>query len=87
MRITVIGVGNAGSTVAAQLSHNGHSVTLLKTSNKLHNEHYSELLRSKTLKVKDYYLGDYETNIYCVTDSFELAIPNADVIIVYVQAN
>ena len=33
MKITVVGVGNAGSTFGAQLSRIGHEVTLLKTSN------------------------------------------------------
>ena len=87
MKITVIGVGNAGSTVAAQLTYLGHEVTLLKTSNKLHTEHYCELLKTKTLKVKDKYLGDYDAKVFCVTNSFEVAISGADVIIIYVQTN
>lgn len=71
MKITVVGVGNAGSTFGAQLSRIGHEVTLLKTSNRLHNEHYELLKKIKRIKVVDEYLGDYTADIYNVTDSFE----------------
>lgn len=87
MKITVIGVGNAGSTFGAQLSRLGHSVTLLKTSKSIHNEHYECLKINKTIKVMDKYLGDYTVNIANITDSIEEAIPGADLIIVYLQTN
>lgn len=87
MRITIVGVGNAGSTVAAELTHKGHQVTLLKTSNKLHNEHFEQLKISKTIYVEDEYLGNYSAAIYNVTTSFEEAIPEAELIIVYTQTN
>ena len=37
MNITILGAGNAGCTIAADLSLKGHMVTLCKTSNMLHN--------------------------------------------------
>lgn len=87
MRITVVGAGNAGTTVAAQLSHFGHAVTVLRTSNRLHNEHYEELKRTRTVKVFDEYLGDYTAKISCVTESYEEAISDAELIIVYIQTS
>ena len=87
MKITVIGSGNAGTTVAAQLSHFGHCVTVLRTSNKLHNEHYDEFKRTKTVKVLDGYLGEYTATIHDVTESYEQAISDAEFIIVYVQTS
>lgn len=87
MNITVVGVGNAGSTIAADLTNKGHQVTLLKTSNKLHNEHYEKLKQTKSIFVKDYYIGNYIANIFLVTEDVELAISSADVIIIYIQTN
>ena len=87
MKITIIGVGNAGSTVGAQLSKYGHEVTLLKTSNKLHNEHYNKLKSDKSIYVIDEYIGNYQSTFYKVTESYEEAIPGANLIIVYVQTN
>ena len=87
MKISIIGAGNAGTTVAAQLSHLGHDVTILRTSNKLHNEHFEKLKDTKTVTVLDEYLGDYTAEISCVTQSYEEAIPNAELIIVYVQTS
>lgn len=87
MKITIVGAGNAGTTVAAQLSYFGHNVTVLRTSNRLHNEHYDEFKRTKTVKVLDEYLGDYTAKIDRVTESYEEAIPDAELIIVYVQTS
>lgn len=87
MKITVVGAGNAGTTVAAQLSHFGHTVTVLRTSNKLHNEHYEKFKLTKTVKVLDEYLGEYTAEISCVTESYEEAISDAELIIVYVQTS
>ena len=87
MKITIIGAGNAGSTVGAQLSKFGHEVTILRTSNKLHNLHYQKLKETCSLDVKDSYIGDYKAKIFKVTESYEEAIPHAELIIVYVQTN
>ena len=53
MKITVVGIGNAGTTIAADLSEKGHSVTLLKTSNRLHNDNYEFIKNNKTITVED----------------------------------
>ena len=87
MKITVVGAGNAGTTVAAQLAHFGHAVTVLRTSNKLHNEHYDLFKRTRTVKVLDEYLGDYTAEVHCVTEDYKEAITDAELIIVYVQTS
>ena len=87
MNITVIGAGNAGSTIAADLSRKGHCVSILRTSNKLHNEHFAYILREKKIFVEDSYCGDYEANVAVFDGAFERALENAQVIIVYVQTN
>lgn len=87
MKITVVGAGNAGTTVAAQLSHFGHEVTVLRTSNKLHNEHYAVFKQTNIVNVLDEYLGNYSTKVSCVTESYDEAISQAELIIVYVQTS
>ena len=86
MNITIAGIGNAGTTVGADLSRKGHKVTLLKTSKIMHNEHYEYLLKEKKIRVDD--LNEsYEAQIENVTDNIELAVRGADLIIIYIQTN
>ena len=86
MNITVIGMGNAGTTIGADLSNKGHKVTLLKTSHKMHNDHYERLLKERTVHVDDL-SNSYDAKIDLVTDDYDLAIKGADVIIIFVQTN
>lgn len=86
MNITIAGIGNAGTTIGADLSHKGHRVTLLKTSNKLHNDNYNYLKEHKKIKVQDLDYS-YSTAIAEVTEDVELAITSANVIIVFIQTN
>jgi len=86
MRITIAGIGNAGSTVGADLSNKGHQVTLLKTSNKLHNEHYEKIKSDKVIKVNDFN-NKYSTELFSVTDDVKSAISDAECIIIYIQTN
>lgn len=86
MKITVIGAGNAGTTIAADLTHKGHDVTLLKTSDKLHNEHFAHLLANHHTIVEDG-AQTYEVTLFEVTTDVEQALSNAELVILYVQAN
>ena len=86
MKISVAGIGNAGTAIAAELKKQGHTVFLLKTSDKLHNEHYEYIKQTHTISVNDL-KRDYHVQIDVVTDSMEEAIPKADLIILFVQTN
>lgn len=44
MRVSVLGAGNGGTAVAAQLSLYGHEVALIKTSNAMHDENFNYLV-------------------------------------------
>ena len=44
MKITIIGTGNGGSAMAADLSIKGHEVTLFKSSDKGNNKHFNTLV-------------------------------------------
>lgn len=86
MNITIAGIGNAGTTVGADLAHKGHNVTLLKTSNKLHNDNYEYIKEHKKINVQDFDYT-YVSTITEVTDDIEKAISSADLIIIYIQTN
>lgn len=87
MNITIVGAGHGGTTIAADLKKKGHLVTLLKTSQGLHNEHFDYLLKNKgEITISD---QSEETTVRLdlVTTDVERAITNADIIIMYVQTN
>lgn len=86
MKITVIGAGNAGTTIAADLSVKGHCVTLLKTSRRLHNENFDAICRTGTVQVEDLD-GAYTAKLHRVTTDMEQAMDGAELVIVYVQTN
>lgn len=46
MRISIIGAGNGGTAVAADLGMKGHDVTLIKTSDSVHNENFDYLINN-----------------------------------------
>lgn len=87
MRITVVGAGHGGTTIGADLQEKGHSVTLLKTSKGLHNEHFDFLM--KTGGAITIHNGSEETSVQLerVTADMESAIKDAELIILYVQTN
>lgn len=87
MKITIIGVGNAGSTFAADLSLKGHQVTLLKTSDKLHNEHFRHLLSTKRIRVEENGRQNEVPLHMVTTDPCEALSKDTELIVVYVQTN
>ncbi len=46
MKISILGAGNGGTAVAAELSLRGHEVTLIKTSNAMHDQNFNFLLEN-----------------------------------------
>ncbi len=88
LKVTVIGTGNVGCTLAADLVRKGHSVCLLKTSHSLHEANYDHLKRTRVIEVNDPYLGQYQSKINMVFEfDYENAIRFADVIIITTQTN
>lgn len=85
MNVTVVGCGHAGSTIAADLSLKGHNVTLLKTSNKLHNEHFEKIYKEQKINITENNISK-DANLV-VTTNFEEAITSAELIIIYIQTN
>lgn len=86
MNITIAGMGHAGTTVAADLTLKGHSVTLLKTSNRMHKEHHNYMFQNKRIKILENNV-DRCTEIYKVTDDFSNAFKEAELVIIFIQTN
>lgn len=87
MKITILGTGNGGTTIAADLTMKGHRITLLKTSS-IPSENYKYLLDNDGLiNFKDLE-QEHTVNIYKVTDSYEEAFSEEpELIIVFINTN
>ncbi len=84
MKIAVLGAGNAGCAVAADLSLKGYDVNLIKTSNSIHNKNFEFLLENGG-KIKLDEKGEVkEATIEKVSKDISL-IEEAEVIIIYIQ--
>lgn len=88
MNILIIGTGNGGTTVGADLTLKGHKVTLLKTSRHLHNENFDYILSHNNEVIYETDNEVVRCNIYKLTQSFDEAFEaDYDLIIIYVQTN
>ncbi|MEK3888480.1 NAD/NADP octopine/nopaline dehydrogenase family protein [Bacillus sp. FSL K6-3431] len=87
MKITIVGAGHGGTTIAADLKEKGHFVKLLKTSKGLHNEHFEYLKENngEITLLED--ANETSVKIDEVTTDIKKAITGAEIIIIYVQTN
>ncbi|MGI6690004.1 MAG: NAD/NADP octopine/nopaline dehydrogenase family protein [Christensenellales bacterium] len=84
MKITVVGMGNAGTAISADLTRMGHQVTLLKTSNAIHSTHHRLLMSTSLVELHE--KGCVQNvKLYEVTDDFSSAFKDAEIIFVFVQ--
>ncbi len=86
MKVAILGAGNAGSAVACDLTLKGHEVTLIKTSNSLHNDHFNFLKENGgVIRLIDG--GEDRTGkLHKVSEDLSDA-EDADVVIIYIQTN
>lgn len=82
----MLGAGNGGCAVAADMSLKGHNVTLIKTSDSLHNKNFEYLKKNngKISLVEDNTIK--KTFIKTVTTDLSL-LSDSDVVIVYIQSS
>lgn len=88
MNITIIGTGNVGCTLAADLIHKGHRVSLLRSSGSSHTANFNYLAEHHTLRVTDTDSATFEARVDHVFDrDFQTALSNAELIIFAIQTN
>lgn len=86
MKIAILGAGNAGCAVAADLTIKGHEVTLIKTSHAMHDDNF-EYLQNNNGKMTLNEFGEIKTaNIHKVTRDVA-EIKNAEIVVIYIQTN
>lgn len=86
MEIAILGSGNVGCATAADLTLKGHKVTLIKTSNKLHNANYQYIKDNDNHIILWEGNQKRETRIFDVTRDLK-KIKKKDVIMIYIQTN
>lgn len=98
MKVAVVGAGNGGCAVAADMAYRGLDVTLIKTSNAIHDDNFTYLQKNDGKMT----LVDFGENgcmnpdevekvektgyISCVTRDVSV-LTDMDIIIIYVQTN
>lgn len=86
MKIVILGAGNAGCAVAADLTLKGHQVTLIKTSHAMHDDNFDFLVQNNGKMTLDEFGVIKTAQIHKVTRDFS-PIQDAKVIIIYIQTN
>ncbi|MBQ6294186.1 MAG: NAD/NADP octopine/nopaline dehydrogenase family protein [Lachnospiraceae bacterium] len=86
MKIAMLGAGNAGCAVAADLTMHGHEVTLIKTSHAMHDDNFNFLLENQGKMTLNEFGEIKSANIHKVTRDVS-EIRGAEVVIIYIQTN
>lgn len=82
--VTVIGAGNGGCTIAADLSMKGHEVRLLKTSSTMHNKNFEVIQQQGGI-----YVERSDKTVFApislITRDFKKALQGSDIIYIVTQ--
>ena len=86
MKIAVLGTGNAGCAAAADLTLKGHKVTLIKTSNTLHNDNYMYMKENRNQITL--WENDKKDTVHIFDITTDLSkIKGSEIILIYIQTN
>lgn len=86
MKISILGAGNAGCAVAADLTIKGHEVTLIKTSHSMHDDNF-EYLQNNDGKMVLNEFGEIKTAYISRVTRDLKELKNSEVVIIYIQTN
>lgn len=86
MKISILGAGNAGCAVAADLTLKGHEVTLIKTSYSMHDDNFEYLQNNDGKMVLDEF-GEIKTAYISKVTRDLTELKNSEVVIIYIQTN
>ncbi|MDU2218975.1 NAD/NADP octopine/nopaline dehydrogenase family protein [Finegoldia magna] len=86
MKISILGAGNAGCAVAADLTLKGHEVTLIKTSHSMHDDNF-EYLQNNDGKMVLNEFGEIKTAYISKVTRDLTQLKNSEVVIIYIQTN
>lgn len=86
MKIAILGAGNAGCAAAADLTIKGHTVSLIKTSDSIHDDSYNVIVSNNNQITLSENNIDTVCKIQTVTRDISY-VAAADVIIVFTQTN
>lgn len=86
MKISILGAGNAGCAVAADLTLKGHEVTLIKTSHSMHDDNF-EYLQNNDGKMVVNEFGEIKTAYISKVTRDLTELKNSEVVIIYIQTN
>lgn len=88
MRILIVGTGNVGTAMAADLKIKGNEIIMLKTTNKMGNMHYNKIKENNTIIFKEIDNKEITAKIDVITDSYEEAFnKNPEIVIICLQTN
>ncbi len=86
MKISILGAGNGGTAVAGELSLKGHEVTLIKTSNAMHDQNFNFLLENDGAVRMIENEKIVTTKIKHVTRDLA-QLSKSELVIIYIQSN
>lgn len=86
MNILIVGFGNAGSGIAADLAIKGHHVAALKTSDAMHEENYKRVVLDKRITLLEKGVDHVAQLALLTKDPFEAFKTYPDVIIITTQS-
>lgn len=86
MKIAMVGAGNAGCAVAADLTLKGHEVTLIKTSRAMHEDNFDFLLSNDGKMTLNEFGEIKSANIAHLTRDIAL-VRGCEIVIIYIQTN
>lgn len=86
MKIAMLGAGNAGCAVAADLTLKGHEVTLIKTSHAMHDDNFDYLCENHGKMTLNEF-GEISTAYISKVTRDLSEVSEAEIVIIYIQTN